>query len=144
MHGARPGGAKALNGGVARFEKLLDANPHNVAAHYSLGSIFVSGGRPEKALTEYRLALELKPDDVRTLNDLAWLLATCPQDHLRSGPEAVELARRAQQASGGKDPDVLDTLAAAYAEAGQFPNALATAGKAHRFEYPAASAPGCL
>ena len=120
---------KRLNAAVAQFEKLLDANPHDVAAHYSLGSIFVSGGRPEKALTEYRLALELKPDDLRTLNDLAWLLATCPQDHLRSGPEAIELARRAQQVSGGKDPDVLDTLAAAYAEAGQFPDALATAGK---------------
>jgi protein O-mannosyl-transferase len=119
-----------LNAAVAQLEKMLDAHPGNADIHYNLGSIFVAGGRPGKAVTEYRLALELKPDDQATLNDLAWLLATCLHAHLRNGKEAIELAQRAERISGGKDPDVLDTLAAAYAEVGNFPEALATARKA--------------
>jgi protein O-mannosyl-transferase len=121
-----------LNSAVAHYEKMLDAHPDNADIHYNLGSILVSGGRPGKALMEYRSALQLKADDQATLNDLAWLLATCPQAELRNGAEAIELARRAERVSGGKDPDVLDTLAAAYAEAGKFSEAVAAAGKALR------------
>ena len=57
----------------------------------------------------------------------AWLLATCPEASLRDGKKAVELAQQAVQLSGGKSPEILDTLAAAYVEAGRFPEAIKTA-----------------
>jgi Flp pilus assembly protein TadD len=63
-------------------------------------------------------------------NNLAWLLATCPDNSLRNGQKAVELAQQAVQLSGGKSPEILDTLAAAYAEAGSFPEAIETARQA--------------
>jgi hypothetical protein len=63
-------------------------------------------------------------------NSLAWLFATCPEALLRNGGRAVELAQQAEQLSGGRHPEILDTLAAAYAEAGRFPDAVTTAGQA--------------
>ena len=64
------------------------------------------------------------------LNQLAWVLATCPEASVRNGAEAVELAQRAVRLSGGREPAILGTLAAAYAEAGRFPEAVQTARKA--------------
>jgi hypothetical protein len=58
---------------------------------------------------------------------LAWLLATCPVASLRNGEEAVAQAVLANQRSDGKQPGVFDCLACAYAEAGRFPEAVATA-----------------
>jgi tetratricopeptide (TPR) repeat protein len=61
---------------------------------------------------------------------LAWLRATCPEAPVRNGAEAVALAQRAVQLLGGSNADCLDTLAAAYAEAGHFTEAEQTARKA--------------
>ena len=80
--------------------------------------------------------LRAKPDDIANRNDLVWLRATCPEPSLRNGAEAVELARRANQLSGGNQPHVLDTLAAAYAEAGHFPEAVSTAQQALELATP--------
>jgi tetratricopeptide (TPR) repeat protein len=71
-----------------------------------------------------------KPDYVEAQNNMAWVLATCPQASLRNGIKAVGLAERADQLAGGKNPVVLCTLAAAYAEAGRFPDAIETAQRA--------------
>ena len=75
----------------------------------------------------YRKDLEIRPRHAEAHNNLAWLLATCPVASLRNGAKAVQHALRANKLSGGKQPDILDTLAAAYAEAGRFPEALAAA-----------------
>ena len=64
------------------------------------------------------------------LNNLAWILATCPNHRLRSGPEAVAWAERACQLTGFKSATPVSTLAAAYAEAGRFPDAVSTANRA--------------
>ena len=77
-----------------------------------------------------RRALRLNPTDGGVLNDLAWVLATSPDASLRSGKEAVQLAEQAVKPSGGKEPALLDTLAAAYAEAGRFQDAARTAREA--------------
>ena len=74
--------------------------------------------------------MEIKPDYAKAHNSLAWLQATCPAAGLRNGAQAIEHAQRADQLCGGRQPDLLDTLAAAYAEAGRFPEASATAHKA--------------
>jgi Flp pilus assembly protein TadD len=63
-------------------------------------------------------------------NNLAWLLATCPEASSRDGQRAMALARQAMQLSGVTNPQLLDTLAAAYAEAGQFGEAVEMARRA--------------
>ena len=68
-----------------------------------------------------------QPNDVTLLNDTAWLLATNPNASIRNGPQAVEYAQRAARLSGGREPAILGTLAAAYAEAGRFPEAVQAA-----------------
>jgi tetratricopeptide (TPR) repeat protein len=67
-------------------------------------------------------ALRLAPEDLMILNSLAWLLATCPDDAVRDGPRAVELAAKAV-AGAGDHPEPIDTLAAALAECGRFDEA---------------------
>jgi tetratricopeptide (TPR) repeat protein len=74
--------------------------------------------------------LKVQPGNPDFQKNLAWLRATCPKAALRNGAEAIELAQRAERLCQGQRPDVLDALAAAYAEAGWFPEALATARKA--------------
>jgi tetratricopeptide (TPR) repeat protein len=116
-----------LDEAAAALEKLLKADPQNVEAHYGLASVLSQQGKHADALAIGREGLRLSPDNVALLNNAAWLLATCPEATLRNGKEAVELARKAIQISGGNDPMLLDTLSAAYAEAGQFPEAIKTA-----------------
>ena len=72
----------------------------------------------------------IRRDSLNAMNNLAWLLATSPNPSLRNATEAIRLARRANELSAHRRPDVLDTLAAAYAEAGQFGEALAAARRA--------------
>jgi tetratricopeptide (TPR) repeat protein len=64
------------------------------------------------------------------LNDLAWILATHPDPEVRDGAEALEPAQRAADLTRRRDPQVLDTLAAAYAAAGRYGEAIANAQKA--------------
>jgi tetratricopeptide (TPR) repeat protein len=72
----------------------------------------------------------LRPNWVEALNNLAWHLATQPNRDLRNGAEALELSQRAADLTKHQDPEVLDTLAAAYAEVGQYRAAAETVRKA--------------
>ena len=70
------------------------------------------------------------PNHTNFLNQLAWVLATCPVESIRNGAEAVDLAQRAVRLPDGQEPAILDTLAAAYAEAGRFSEAVETMKRA--------------
>jgi len=83
-----------------------------------------------KALEHYRLALRISPDYTTAQNDLAWLLATCADEDLRDGAQAVEIAERASRSRRPPVPEILDTLGAAYAESGRFGDAIKTAEQA--------------
>jgi tetratricopeptide (TPR) repeat protein len=85
-----------------------------------------------RALADYRRALELSPDDPKCLNRVAWIRATCPDDQTRDGTEALHLAKRANQITNGSDPLILDTLAASWAECGQWADASTTIDQALR------------
>ena len=81
-------------------------------------------------LAERRALIRLRPDDAELLDDTAWILATNPNPSFRNGAEAVELARHAVKLTAAQDPRLLDTLAAAYAEAGRFAEAVQAAQQA--------------
>jgi Flp pilus assembly protein TadD len=72
----------------------------------------------------------LQADLLGALNNLAWIRATSEDARLRDGPEAVRLAQRACQLAGQRETNALRTLAAAYAEAGRFAEAVQTARQA--------------
>jgi tetratricopeptide (TPR) repeat protein len=115
---------------IAHFQKAVEIKPDHASAHKNLGIAFFQQGRMDEAIAHFQQSLEIKPDQVEIQNNLAWLLATCPQASLRNGNQAVELAQRANQLTGNNNPNLLCTLAAAYAEAGRFSEAVETAQRA--------------
>ena len=87
-------------------------------------------GHTAKAIDDYRIAVELDPTFALAWNNRAWLLATTPDSSLRNGRQAVEFATKACELTGYQKADVLDTLAAAHAESGQFEQAIRRAKEA--------------
>jgi Flp pilus assembly protein TadD len=120
----------SIDEAIIHYEKALELLPGNADAHANLGSALLAKGRIAEAIGQYKEALTLAPENVAAQSNLAWLLATSPDSSLRNGPEAVLLAEQANRSSGGKRPLVLRILAAAYAEAGRFSEARATAYEA--------------
>ncbi len=115
---------------IRDFGKAIELNPADALSHKAIGQALMGLGRAKEATKHYRRALELRGDWPEVLNDLAWILATHEDPELRNGAEALRLAERACQLQNYKVPAVLDTLAAAYAEAGHFDQAVQTAQRA--------------
>jgi len=112
------------------FRYVLQIKPDNADAHNNLGIALVRLGRPKEAIAHFSEALRLSPEDVSTLASLAWLRATHANPEIRDGAAAVKLAERACQLTSQPRHELLDVLAAAYAEAGRFTDAVQTAQKA--------------
>jgi len=117
---------------ITQYQQALQINPGYRDAHINLGYALLQKGTVEEAMAHFQKALQLNPADPSTQNKLAWLLATVPQASLRNGAKALELARQASLLTGGENPAVLQTLAAACAEAGRFSEAVETAQHALR------------
>ncbi len=115
---------------IAHCQAALQINPNYADAHDNLGNALMQKGSVGEAITQYQQALEIKPSFPAAQNNLAWVFATSFQVSLRNGNRAVELAQRANQLTGGENPVILHTLAAAYAEAGRFGDAMRSAQKA--------------
>ncbi len=115
------------NEAIAYLSQALEGMPNAPLVHSNLGNALLQKGRANEALEHFRRALELRPDDPDIQNNLAWMLATSPYPAVRDGKTAAQLAERANRLTGGENPNMLDTLAAAYAEAGQFREAVANA-----------------
>jgi tetratricopeptide (TPR) repeat protein len=113
---------------IAFLQKAVEIKPADAGPHYLLGNALYRTGRVAEAIRQYEEAIQLSPDNIQARNDLAWILACHPDPFFRNGPRAVALAWRADQLSGGQNPVVIGTLAASYAEAGKFSEAVA-AGK---------------
>jgi len=115
---------------MAEYRLALQIGPNDMKTHGLLATALLRQGNIAGAIAQLEKALELQPADIGTENSLAWLLATAPQSSLRNGSAAVELATRASESTGGNDPRILRTLAAAYAQAGLYSNAAQTGRKA--------------
>jgi Flp pilus assembly protein TadD len=112
---------------IAQWQKTLAIHPRDAEAHRNVADALRKQGKVKEAISEYEQTLNLAPEDSAALNNLAWILATYSDASMRDGARAVTLATRAVQASGGRNPSFVRTLAAAHAEAGQFAEAAATA-----------------
>ena len=114
------------------FQRAVELDPGVAEPHCKLANTLALLDRHGEAIAEYSKALRILPGMDEAANNLAWLLATCPDRSLRDGPRAIALARQASQRNHDQNPVILGTLAAAYAEAGKLPEALATAQRAHQ------------
>jgi len=128
-------GSVLLQGGkvdeaIVQYQKALELKPDDARTHYNLGIAFSQNGKMAEAISQYQKVLQLEPFNPEAQNNLAWLLATCPQASLRNGAQAVELARQANELTGGRNSIILHTLAAALAETGRFGDAVQSAQKA--------------
>jgi Flp pilus assembly protein TadD len=117
---------------IENFRKALQINPNYSDALNNLGLALAAKGRFDEVIKNYRKAIQTNPNSSKALNDLAWVLATSPDDELRNGTEAVRLAERACELTHHEKPLFIGTLAAAYAEAGRFSEAVTTAEKAEQ------------
>jgi len=107
-------------------EAVVKAEPEDAHARFTLGSACLASKRLEQAAANFKKAMQLAPDTPECMNALAWIYATSPQAELRNGAEAVRLAEEACKITKRQKTTILDTLAAAYAEAGRFDDAVKT------------------
>ena len=114
---------------VEQYRAAIRANPNTTVAHLNLAAALVRLNRYADAVAQYREALTHSPNDARIHDRLAWLLATAPDPAVRDGDEAVRWAETAARATRFRHVLVLETYAAALAEAGRYDEAVATARK---------------
>ncbi len=112
---------------IVQWQNALAIRPRDAEAHRNVAIALRKEGKLKEAISEYEQALNIAPEDSVALNNLAWILATSSDVSVRDGTRAVTLAVKAVQASEGKDPNFVRTLAAAQAETGQFTEAVTTA-----------------
>jgi Flp pilus assembly protein TadD len=126
---------------LSHLQTALKIDPENGEAHYNLGNTLLQMGQANEAVAEYMQALKINPNDTEALNNMAWILATWPDARVRDGAKTVELAERADSLTRGKSQVISATLAAAYAEAGRFAEAVKTGQRALQLATSEGNAP---
>ena len=119
-----------LEQAITHFSEVVRLRPSDYNAHYNLATALAGYGKTEEAIKEFREALKLKPEDLGTLDYLAQILAVHDNPSIRNPSEAIRLAEKACDLTAYTNPNLLDTLAQAYAAAGRFAEAVDTAEKA--------------
>ena len=122
---------------TSHFEYILTISPRDPKTLHMLAVAVNREGNIDRAITLYNQVLEVAPEDLATLNNLAWILATAPKAEQRDGARAVQLALKLCKATEYKIPVSIDTLAAAYAQSGQFELAVKWAARALEMSDPA-------
>jgi len=122
--------SRKIEDAIKHLLEILRINPEDARIHQELGDAMILQGKSEEAIRYYRKAFQLSPDSHYIANKLAWSLATSEDAKLRNADEAIKFAEFACQKTNYNDPVLLDTLAAAYAEAKRFEEAIKTAQKA--------------
>src|SRR5213078_4943003 len=109
------------------FCKIIEVKASNIEVQNYVGTVLIQQGQAREAVEEWQKVLAIQPDNGNAMSNLAWVFATSPDDSLRDGAKAVQLAEQAMRISGGRIPIIFRTLAAAYAETGEFSQAIQTA-----------------
>lgn len=113
----------AIHEAVEYFTSAIKSEPKRSWAYNLRGIALQEEGRFDEALKDYSTAVRLNPRDAAAHNNRAWILATCPDDQQRDGQSALSSAQQACKLTNFRQPIYLDTLAAAYAAAGDFKSA---------------------
>ena len=109
---------------IRDYTKAIELGASSYKAYNDRGTVFMLTGKWESAIRDFSDAVAINGKDAGGHNNLAWILATCPEARFRNGNKAVSHALRATELLGNGNVDALDTLAAAYAEAGRFDEAV--------------------
>jgi tetratricopeptide (TPR) repeat protein len=108
---------------IELYDELIEEQPDNWLAMRGRGDALLSVGKHTEAIEDYEKVLKIEPEHSGTLNNLAWVLATSPNDKVRDGRRSIELATKACELTEYKAPHILSTLASGYAETGDFETA---------------------
>jgi tetratricopeptide (TPR) repeat protein len=128
-----------VEGALTNYLQLLDSYP-NPEVHAKAAMLLAQSGRTGESIEHYREVLRVDGNSVFALNNLAWILATAPEAANRNGAQAVQLAERACTLTDYKAAVLVGTLAAAYAEAGSFAEAIEKGEQASRLAQAAGDA----
>ena len=113
-----------INKALDDFNEAVKLAPSSPTVYGGRAQVYEKKGDYAKAGADFEEAAKVAPKDAMAINNLAWFLATCPEAAQRDGKRAVEQAKQAAEMSDHKQHGILDTLAAAYAEAGDFAEAV--------------------
>ena len=116
-----------VNGAMSQYQIAVAADPLNVEAHCAFARVLTETGKPADAVAQYRAATALHPNWAPCLINFSWLLSAYDDAAVRQPAEAVRLAERAAMLTDQRNAAALDALAAAYAAAGRFDEAIKTA-----------------
>ena len=119
-----------LEEAIRQLRAANELNPRLAEAYLELGKTLAKAHRYGEAIETFRRGLEVEPRHMIMGNEMAWLMATVPEARLRNAPQAIQIGERLAELTSRQEPKPLDTLAAAYADAGRFDDAVATAREA--------------
>lgn len=123
-------GKKHATKAIEHYNEALAIDPQNWVVLHSRGDALLSISKQAEALADYEAAVKQHDESPNLLNNLAWLLATSPDEKLRDGKRAIELATKAGELTDYKEAYILSTLAASYAESGDLKSAIEWSTKA--------------
>jgi tetratricopeptide (TPR) repeat protein len=115
---------------ISQLNEMTKTSNNPSAVYANIGALYEKEGNHSLAVKSWTRSLELNPDNIGALNDLAWVLATADNASVMDAPRALKLAQHACELTGYKEPALLDTLGAAYAATGKFDEAIQKAEQA--------------
>lgn len=130
LRGKVHGQQKRYTAAIEDFTESLRLDGTLAQSYRTRGLVYQKLGEYENAVRDFSEFIRLRPNNHWILNELAWIYATCPEENVRDGAKAIQLAKRACAASNWKNPGYIETLAAAYAKANDWENAVSNQEKA--------------
>lgn len=122
---------KEYKDAISHYKEAIKIEPSSAEAHNNLAIVLLVTGDIEGAIIHFRQALQNDSKMAEAANNLAWIMATCREAKFRNGNEAIEIIKKYIDSTGdNSNPKILDTLAAGYAETGNFKEAIKTAQEA--------------